>query len=168
MEALITNNLVFVVLVLVIIVPQIIKFANWIIGLVKKHQANQQSAFNQGVAAAQEEGRVEERFEAGELIMKQLQDKENTLEKILLNQQKQLESLMNSDNLEIKQDIKRMWVKVTKFRQPIDYHDLEILNERFKIYKERGGNSWAESMMNDINSKATITSPHSMKDQDQA
>jgi hypothetical protein len=34
----------------------------------------------------------------------------------------------------------------------IDSHVLELLEERFEIYKEEGGNSWAEKLMNELRS----------------
>lgn len=155
-----TYGILPVVLILIIGIPAILNCVKWILDLIKKHKANQQEAFNQGRVAAQEEDALEERLEAGEEKMADLDERESTLEQILRNQQEQIAALTASDNLNIKQEIKRVWVKTIQFKQSIDYHDLEILNEQFRIYKARGGNSWAEQMMHDINTRATIVSPY--------
>jgi hypothetical protein len=38
-----------------------------------------------------------------------------------------------------------------------------VLNARYAIYAARGGNSWAKTMMDEINKRATITSPYNQE-----
>lgn len=152
-----------IILILIVCVPQIIKFVNWIISIVKKHQSNQQEAFEAGREAEQEEFEEEQRFEAGEARIGELEKKESNLELMMRNQQEQINSLVTSDNLNIKQTIKRTWEKVVKFNQPIDAYDLSVLEERYTLYASRGGNSWAKTMMEEIRKKATTTSPAPLK-----
>ena len=146
-----------IILVLIVCVPQIVKFVSWILSLAKMHKQNQQASFNAGRRAEQVENKEEERFEAGERRICLLETREDKLEQILLAQQKQIDSLVESDNLEIKHTIKRTWEKVCKFNQPIDAYDLSLLEDRFALYEARGGNSWAHDMMKEIRKKATTT-----------
>jgi hypothetical protein len=81
-----TYGILPVVLILIIGIPAILNCVKWILDLVKKHKANQQEAFNQGRVAAQEEDALEDRLEAGEEKMADLDKRESTLEQILRNQ----------------------------------------------------------------------------------
>lgn len=161
-----TYSITTIILILIIAIPAIIKAVKWIIDIVKKHHQNQQEAFEEGYGAAQEDGELEERFEAGEKLMNELKAREDKLESILLNQQQQIETLAASDNLNIKQEIKHTWERVVKFRKPIDSYDLSLLEDRYKIYESRGGNSWAHDMMKEIRKVATTTSEVNKRDQD--
>lgn len=168
-----TYSITTILLILIVAIPAIIKAITWIINIVKKHHANLQEAFDDGHDAAQEEEAVEERFEAGEDFMKKLDERETTLEQIMKDQQEQIgllrsevKTLTDSDNLNIKQDIKKTWVRVVQQGHHIDYHDLDVLRARFEIYKERGGNSWAAQMMNEINAHAAITQVCFTQEQD--
>ena len=162
-----TYSVTTIVLILIIAIPALVKFVKWILDLVKAHKANQQSAFEQGAAAAHEEEELEERFEAGEEFMQELDQREDLLEQLLQNQQAQLDSLIRSDNLNIKRDIKRTWERVVKFRKPIDAYDLSLLQDRFEIYRARGGNSWAHDLMKQIQRAATTTSAVDTDNEDQ-
>ena len=76
-------------------------------------------------------------------------------------QKKTNDRLIRSDKLAIKTWIKEqhdIWTQ----KGYIDSHTLELLEERFEIYKEEGGNSWAEKLMNDIRQLPLITTiaPH--------
>lgn len=148
-----------IILILIICVPQIIKFVSWIITICKKHKQNQQTSFDAGRQAELEIIEEEQRFEEGEARIGELEVKEDKLEEILLKQQQQIDSLVTSDNLNIKYCIKRTWEKVVKFHQPIDAYDLSILEDRYAIYASRGGNSWAHDMMVEIRRQATTTTP---------
>lgn len=158
-ELLTTVPLVTIILILIVCIPQLIKFVNWIISIVKRHNNNQQEAFEAGREAEQEEFEEEQRFEAGEKRIGQLEEKESNLEIMMRKQQEQIDSLVTSDNLNIKSAIKRTWEKVVQFNQPIDAYDLSVLEDRYKLYASRGGNSWAHDMMVEIRRKATTTSP---------
>lgn len=168
MESLITAlGVANIALVLIVFIPLMIKFVGWILKLVKKHQENQQNAYEQGYEAAMEDDETEERFEAGEKYMKELGVREDKLEQILLNQQSQIQHLTDSDNLNIKRTIKRTWDKVVKQGRAIDMYELSLLEDQYAIYTARGGNSWAKKMMEDIRSRATTTESVEIHKQDQ-
>ncbi len=61
-----------------------------------------------------------------------------------------LEWLNESDNLNIKYVIKRSWEQTVVEGKPLDHYEHELLEHRYAIYRLRGGNSWAEGMMNEI------------------
>ena len=165
-----TYTITTVVLVLCVCIPMIVKGVTWIINLVKKHKSNQQEAFEAGYEAAEEDEAIEERFCEGEEFMQKLEKRETDLEQIMKDQQEQIgllrqeiKNLSESDNLNIKHDIKKAWVRVVQLGHSIDYQDLEVLNARYAIYAARGGNSWAKTMMDEINKRATITSPYNQE-----
>lgn len=160
-----TYSITTIVLILIVAVPAIFKFVKWVIDIVKKHKSNQQEAFDQGYEAAQEDEEVEERFEAGEEFMRRLDEREDRLETLLANQQKMIENqqtqinyLADSDNLKIKADVYETWLRVVKERKPIDAYELSLLNDRYAIYEARGGNSWAHDQMQEIRKYAVTAS----------
>jgi hypothetical protein len=68
---------------------------------------------------------------------------------MIQNQEKIIRRLEDSDKLTIKTYIKEqhaIWMR----KGYIDSQVLELLEERFKIYREEGGNSWAEKLMNEM------------------
>lgn len=144
------QNIGMVILVLIVMVPQLIKSVQWVLKVVKEHKKNQKEAFEAGQAAQAEECAVEERFEAGEAKIEKLIQEESAILKSLDSIQKCLEWLNESDNLNIKYIIKRSWEQSVVEGRPLDHYEFDLLEHRYSIYRLRGGNSWAEGMMNDI------------------
>lgn len=144
------QNIGMVILVLIVMVPQLIKSVQWVLKVVKEHKKNQKEAFEAGQAAQAEECAVEERFEAGEAKIEKLIQEESAILKSLDSIQKCLEWLNESDNLNIKYIIKRSWEKSVIEGKPLDHYEFDLLEHRYAIYRMRGGNSWAENMMNEI------------------
>lgn len=144
------QNIGMVILVLIVMVPQLIKSVQWVLKVVKEHKKNQKEAFEAGQAAQAEECAVEERFEAGEAKIEKLIQEESAILKSLDSIQKCLEWLNESDNLNIKYVIKRSWEQSVSEGKPLDHYEFDLLEHRYAIYRMRGGNSWAENMMNEI------------------
>lgn len=144
------QNIGMVILVLIVMVPQLIKSVQWVLKVVKEHKKNQKEAFEAGQAAQAEECAVEERFEAGEEKIEKLIQEESAILKSLDSIQKCLEWLNESDNLNIKYVIKRSWEQSVIEGKPLDNYEFDLLEHRYAIYRMRGGNSWAENMMNEI------------------
>ncbi len=144
------QNIGFVILVLIVMVPQLIKSVQWIINICKQHKKNQQEAFEAGQAAQVTEDEVENRFEAGEEKIENLIEEESKILQSLDSIKQCLEWLNESDNLNIKYVIKRSWEQSVQQGKPLDHYEFELLEHRYAIYRMRGGNSWAEGMMNDI------------------
>lgn len=144
------QNIGMVILVLIVMVPQLIKSVQWVLKVVKEHKKNQKEAFEAGQAAQAEECAVEERFEAGEAKIEKLIQEENAILKSLDSIQKCLEWMNESDNLNIKYIIKRSWEQSVIEGKPLDHYEFDLLEHRYALYRMRGGNSWAENMMNEI------------------
>jgi len=144
------QNIGMVILVLVVMIPQIIKGVTWIINVCKQHKKNQQDAFEAGQEAQAEDDAVEDRFVAGEEKIENLIEEENKILQSLDSIKQCLEWLNESDNLNIKYVIKRSWEQSVQQGKPLDHYEFELLEHRYAIYRMRGGNSWAEGMMNDI------------------
>lgn len=144
------QNIGMVILVLIVMVPQLIKSVQWVLKVVKEHKKNQKEAFEAGQAAQAEECAVEERFEAGEAKIEKLIQEESAILKSLDSIQKCLEWMNESDNLNIKYIIKRSWEQSVVEGKPLDHYEFDLLEHRYAIYRTRGGNSWAENMMNEI------------------
>ena len=144
------ENIGWVLLVLIIFVPQLLKSVRWIVNVVKEQKKSHQEAFEAGQVAQQEEHAIEERFEADEQKIDQLiQDRGSLLES--LDSIKQcLEWMNESDNLNIKYIIKRSWEQTVVEGKPLDVYEFDLLEHRYAVYKMRGGNSWAENMMKEI------------------
>ena len=148
-ELLTTTPLVLIILVLVIMVPAIFKFVKWILDLVKKHKANQDAAEARGRALEHEDQEEEERFERGEARIGELEEKEDKLEKLLINQQKQLDYLLDYNKNAIRAQVYKMWKKVIAHK-PIDVQEYELLEESFELYQKTGGNGKTAARMAEI------------------
>ena len=71
------------------------------------------------------------------------------LREIAKQQDKIIKRLERSDQLSIKTYIKEQH-NIWMVKGFIDSQTLELLESRFAIYQEEGGNSWAEHLMNDL------------------
>lgn len=78
------------------------------------------------------------------------------LTEIVENQKQQLELLIESDKLTTKAWIKQqhdIWMP----KQCIDSQVLDLLEEKYAIYKKENGNSWAKRLMEDLRALPLIT-----------
>jgi len=144
------QNIGWVILVLIVMIPQLFKSVQWILNIVKAHKKNQKESFQAGQADQAKKEEVEERFEAGEEKIEQLISEESNILASLESIRQCLEWLNESDNLNIKYVIKRSWEQTVVEKRPLDHYEHELLEHRYAIYRLRGGNSWAEGMMNEI------------------
>lgn len=144
------ENIGWVLLVLISLVPQLLKSVRWIVNVVKEQKESHQEAFEAGQAAQQEERAIEERFEADEQKIDQLIQERSELLESLDSIKQCLEWMNESDNLNIKYIIKRSWEQTVVEGKPLDIYEFDLLEHRYAVYKMRGGNSWAENLMKDI------------------
>lgn len=151
------GNLALIIIVLLVCIPSIVKVIEWIAKLIQKIKSFRQNEFKRGQQAVIQQDTIEDRFEDGEERIEDLEMRECKLEDILRKQQQQTDSLIESDNLNIKRQIKKTWDKV-RITRTIDSYELDLLEHQFRIYQARGGNSWAEDMMKEIRAIATTTS----------
>ena len=145
-----------VILILCLAIPALIKGITWIINTIsaaKKRRGELRQEGAQDERAAQQ---VEERFHAGEERIAELEREDKKIESILEKQQQQIDLLIRSDELDIKAWTKQQhehWMHIGA----IDSESLSLVIDRYEIYAEEGGNSWAERMVNDIKSLPIVT-----------
>ena len=78
------------------------------------------------------------------------------MRKLNKEQSEELTRLRKSDRLAIKTWIKEQhekWIRLGC----IDNYTLDLLEERYAIYKEEGGNSWAKKLMDELRALPTVT-----------
>lgn len=79
-----------------------------------------------------------------------------TLNNVVAEQQKLLQLLVESDELDIK-----AWLKAQHERwialQCVDSQSLELICQRFDIYAKEGGNSWAQKLVDEIKALPVVT-----------
>lgn len=88
--------------------------------------------------------------------IKELETSIGLLTNVVSELKKQNELLLESDKLATKAWIKEqhdIWVP----KQCIDSQILDLLEEKYKIYKQEKGNSWAERLMEDLRALPLIT-----------
>lgn len=138
-----------VFLVLLIGIPCIIGFITWCKQLWEKRERFKQDNINEGRCLEKKEEGEEHRLaeiEARNLTLDTLVKQQADMLKELKKVTKRLEK---SDRLAIKTYIKEqhdIWVP----KGCIDGQVLDLLEERFTIYQEEGGNSWALRLMQDL------------------
>ena len=98
--------------------------------------------------------------------MTKLEKDVHDLKLIAERQQELIELLIASDELDIKSWIKMQHEKWIP-RQCIDSQTLDLLAQRFEIYEQEGGNSWAEKLVNELKALPVVTAiPVTPRDQD--
>ena len=144
-------------IVLVVAIPALVKFIAWCRKTWQTREDFRQLNINEGRRIEQEEEAQESRFEDGEARMKKLEGEVSELKNTLNSQNALIELLIASDELNTKAWIKaqhEIWVP----RGCIDSQTLDLLEQRFAIYEEEGGNSWALKLMNELRALPVITS----------
>lgn len=152
MVELITNfGLGSIIIVLLITIPSLFNFIGWCKKMWEKREKFKQDSFNKGHAAAEAEEKEDHRFTDGEVRIAELEKIAKDMQKMWQEQMKINDRITRSDKLAIKTWIKEqhgIWMK----KGCIDSQTLELLEERYEIYKEEGGNSWAKRLMDDLRS----------------
>ena len=138
-----------VFIIAVITIYATVTTIGWVKGLWQKRKTFQQNAMHEGeVHQAQvDQQHAEEQCQNDRI--KLLEDNLQELTKLAASTQKQTDMLTRSDKLNIKAWIKAQHEKWMQL-QCIDSHSLELICDRYDIYKEEGGNSWAEKLVNEI------------------
>lgn len=143
-------------IILLIAIPSIITCIGWCKSLWKKRAdfiaANQEAGRKQ----LQEEEKEEHRFSDGERRIQKLEEIVVKLTQMQEEQQKAISRLERSDKLNIKTYIKEQHAIWTQ-KGCIDSQTLELLEERYEIYTEEGGNSWAKKLMDELRALPTLT-----------
>lgn len=148
-ELISTFGISTVVIVLLVGIPCIIGFITWCKNLWNAREKFKKEQRNIGRSQEREEEAEENRFISGESRIASLELIIAQQEKLYNELKKSNDRLIESDRLAIKTYIKEqhdIWVP----KGCIDGQVLELLEDRFKIYTEEGGNSWAEKLMNDM------------------
>ncbi len=145
-----------VILILCLAIPAIIKGISWIIKTIDATKKRRSELRQEGAEDLREAQLVEKRFHAGEERITELECEDKKIEAILAKQQSQIDLLIRSDELDIKAWIKQQherWMHIGA----IDSESLSLVIDRYKVYAEEGGNSWAERMVNDIKALPIVT-----------
>ena len=150
MSALITTyGVVPVILTLLVGIPMIVNFISWIKATWAKREKFKQDNVNKGRTMQHEEEAEESRFVSGEQRIAALEKNVETLTTIVTQQKTMIERLTRSDMLDIKS-----WIKTQHERYMaqgwIDLQALDLVCQRHEIYKEEGGNSWADCLVEDL------------------
>lgn len=115
-----------------------------------------QDNVNKGMEIQKKKDMKEEAQQEEIAHINELQTSVTQLTELLEKQQKLIDLLIQSDELEIKAWIKEQHEKWAALRA-IDSQSLDVLEQRFAIYEKEGGNSWALKLMNEIRALPTIT-----------
>ena len=154
-ELLQSFDFVTILIILLVSIPSIVSCISWCKKLWKAREAFKKENMREGIRVYQEEEAEEQRFMSGEYRIAQLELLVAQQAQMLDNLQKITQRLEKSDKLAIKTYIKEqhdIWVP----KNCIDGQVLELLEDRYKIYREEGGNSWAERLMRDLRSLPII------------
>lgn len=145
-----------VLIILIVAIPALIKFIAWCRKTWQLREDFRQQNINEGRTIERQEEAQQGRFENGEARISKLEKEYEELKKILNSQNRFIELLIASDELNTKAWIKQqheIWMP----RKCIDSQSLDLLEQRFAIYEEEGGNSWALKLMNELRSLPVIT-----------
>lgn len=145
-----------VVIVLLIAIPAIVNFITWCKKLWQKRTAFIEENVEKGRQKEKIEEAKEQRLQDGEVRMSQTEADISDLKTIIQKQQEQIDLLIESDKLNIKTWIKEQHEKWMP-RKCIDSQTLELLCQRYKLYKLEGGNSWAKKLFDELCALPVVT-----------
>ena len=138
-----------VLLILLVGVPAIVNFISWCKATWAKREKFKQDAIETGRNEEREVEAEETRFTSGEARIATLEKNVELLTTMVTQQKEMIERLTKSDMLDIKS-----WIKVQHEKYMnhgwIDTQALDLLCQRHEIYKEEGGNSWADCLVDDL------------------
>lgn len=145
-----------VVIILAIGIPAIIKGIGSVKALWKKRTDFITENVRRGhEEEAQKETQMLEKA-ATEARLSAVEKNIDLLTEIASQQKEQINLLIKSDKLDIKAWIKAQhdyWIP----RGYIDSQILDLLEERYEIYKKENGNSWAKKLMDELRALPTIS-----------
>lgn len=145
-----------VILIAVASIIIILKVIDWCKKIWRKRQEFQNAAILEGEKLQKQEDTVQHEKDELEKRLKILEQNYIALKESLDKQQKTLDLLMESDELDIK-----TWIKTQHDRwMPTGYIDSQVLDlvcQRFEIYEKEGGNSWAKKLVEDMQKLTTVT-----------
>lgn len=138
-----------VLLILFLGIPAIINIISWCKNLWEKRTKFTKAAEERGRSQEKQEEAEEHRFLDGEARISALEKNVELLTQMVTQQKTMIERLTKSDMLDIKS-----WIKVQHERYMaqgwIDSQALDLLCSRHEVYKEEGGNSWADCIVSDL------------------
>lgn len=140
---------VTIILVLLICIPAIVNFISWCKKIYAEREKFKKTHMEKGRALEREEETEELRFISGEARISNLETAVSTLTETIARQEKLIERLTRSDMYGIKAWIKDQHEKYTA-QGWIDTEALDLVCSRHSVYKEEGGNSWADCLVNDL------------------
>lgn len=145
-----------VILIAVASIIIILKVIEWCKQIWRKRQEFQNAAILEGEKLQRQEDTAQHEKDELEKRLKILEQNYIALKESLDKQQKILDLLMESDELDIK-----TWIKTQHDRwMPTGYIDSQVLDlvcQRFEIYEKEGGNSWAKKLVEDMQKLTTVT-----------
>lgn len=145
-----------VILITVAAIIVILKIIDWAKKTWQKRQDFKEAAIHEGEKIQKQEDLAQQEKDELEKRLKILEQNYIALKESLDKQQKILDLLMESDELDIK-----TWIKTQHDRwMPTGYIDSQILDlvcQRFEIYEKEGGNSWAKKLVEDMQKLTVVT-----------
>lgn len=154
-QALAVYDIWAVILITVISFAILLGMVEWIKKTWAKREAFKQENIERGKRLEAEAEAREARLVHGEARMDALEANVQKLTALAEAQQKMIELLIQSDELDIKSWIKAQherWIPLGC----IDSQTLELLEQRYSIYTKEGGNSWAEKLVKELRALPTV------------
>lgn len=155
-ELITTYGVATIVIILLVGIPAIVNFISWCKKLWKTREDFKQANIDKGKEIEARAEAKEARLQKGEARMGTLEKDVISLKEIAEKQQKLIELLIKSDELDIKSWIKAQHEKWIP-KQCIDSQTLDLLEQRYAIYKEEGGNSWAKKLVDELRALPVVT-----------
>lgn len=138
-----------VILVLAVCLPIIFNMLIKYRQLKKEHDEEIKKIKQEGAEVQEKKDALEARLQKGSDTMQQLTENDKKLEEILVHQQKEIDLLIASDEMDIKAYITDKYYYYIH-KGYVDAEVMDILEHRFAIYQKEGGNGFAERMMNEL------------------
>lgn len=145
-----------IIIILLIAIPALVNFISWCKKTWKEREKFKEENIEKGKQIERRAEQKEERFHSGETRIAKLETEVSDLKTMIANQERLIQLLIKSDELDIKSWIKAQherWIP----RKCIDSQTLDILEQRFAVYEAEGGNSWAKKLVDELRALPTVT-----------
>ena len=148
-------SLLEAIVFLACVIPYVVKGVKWVISLIGKQKDRKKAIRAEVLEEINQETAIQHRFESGEARMTALEKEEKTIEERLDATERKIDLLMRSDMYAIKREIKNVYDRAMQVGF-IDDQELDLLEAQYAIYKEEGGNGWAQEKMRKLRQLPTV------------
>ena len=137
------NDILALLIIVALAAKSLVTFCDWAVDRLRK-------VFHKETAEEQEKVKIHDHLRENYENIKQVSERQQTLENQISNLSDKIDLLIDSDKDDIKSFITREHHYFCYDKKWIDDYSLECLEKRYQHYHDEGGNSFIEGFMEEL------------------